>query len=112
MGGMGQAKAKAVSRRLSEKEKKQARADVIWRDRGLCIYCGRWAGAVHHIIPRSRGLPEDKLWAPKNMACICVECHEKAHNYKWRQRALEIMARRYHYDYSEEPWASYLKEEP
>ena len=45
------------------------------RDKGLCVLCGAMASEVHHIVFRSQmGLSN-----LKNLACLCRDCHNKAH---------------------------------
>lgn len=45
------------------------------RDEGLCVLCGTQATEVHHIVFRSQmGLSN-----LSNLACLCRDCHIKAH---------------------------------
>lgn len=45
------------------------------RDNGQCVLCGAPASEVHHIVFRSQmGLSN-----LKNLACLCRDCHNKAH---------------------------------
>lgn len=45
------------------------------RDEGLCVLCGAQATEVHHIVFRSQmGLSN-----LSNLACLCRDCHIKAH---------------------------------
>lgn len=45
------------------------------RDEGLCVLCGAAASEVHHIEFRSHG----GLSNLSNLACLCRDCHTKAH---------------------------------
>lgn len=45
------------------------------RDKGLCVLCGEMATEVHHITFRSQG----GLSNLNNLACLCRDCHTKAH---------------------------------
>lgn len=45
------------------------------RDDGLCVLCGAMATEVHHIEFRSHG----GLSNLNNLACLCRDCHTKAH---------------------------------
>lgn len=45
------------------------------RDEGLCVLCGAMATEVHHIEFRSHG----GLSNLSNLACLCRDCHTKAH---------------------------------
>lgn len=45
------------------------------RDNGQCVLCGEAASEVHHIVFRSQmGLSN-----LNNLACLCRDCHNKAH---------------------------------
>ena len=45
------------------------------RDNGQCVLCGAPASEVHHIVFRSQmGLSN-----LNNLACLCRDCHTKAH---------------------------------
>ena len=45
------------------------------RDNGQCVLCGAPAAEVHHIVVRSQmGLSN-----LNNLACLCRDCHNKAH---------------------------------
>lgn len=66
---------------------------VIERDGGLCVLCGRVAVDPHHIIPRSRGKKwSKKLWRIENMACLCRGCHKDGQTTWMRAKLLERMA--------------------
>ena len=45
------------------------------RDAGLCVLCGAMATEGHHITFRSQG----GLSNLNNLACLCRDCHTKAH---------------------------------
>jgi len=83
--------------------------EVIDRDEGLSIYSGRAGSEVHHVVPLSRAgkKTKDKLWCLKNMCVVTKDEHMKAHTREMRKKALEILQRRFGYDYSNGPWAEY-----
>ena len=86
--------------------------EVIDRDEGLCIYCGRQGCQVHHVIARS-ALPGKanlrKLWQLKNMCCVCLDCNQDAHTVKMRVEALRILQKRHGYDYSDRPFVGFVQ---
>ena len=45
------------------------------RDNGQCVLCGAPASEVHHIVFRSQMV----LSNLNNLACLCRDCHNKAH---------------------------------
>lgn len=51
------------------------RNDVVNRDGESCVNCGSGYDVVHHIIPASEGGEGEE----SNLACLCDECHLKAH---------------------------------
>lgn len=51
------------------------------RDEGLCVLCGAMATEVHHIEFRSHG----GLSNLNNLACLCRDCHIKAHGVDAKQ---------------------------
>jgi 5-methylcytosine-specific restriction endonuclease McrA len=88
----------------------QTRDEVRQRDHDQCVVCKRQASQVHEIVPRShfglRGLP--LCFDIRNRACLCQECHEKAHTRPARVALLQALHECYGYDYSQSPWAAYL----
>ena len=51
------------------------------RDEGLCVLCGAMATEVHHIEFRSHGGGANR----SNLACLCRDCHIKAHGVDAKQ---------------------------
>lgn len=51
---------------------KAAREEVIKRDGGLCIFCGRPGNPEAHVISRAQG----GLGDPQNIVTACRPCHE------------------------------------
>ena len=52
---------------------------MLWEVKGKqCIYCGKPATELHHIIPRQMG--GDNRFS--NIVPLCDECHKKAHGKK------------------------------
>lgn len=47
------------------------RRDIIKRDEGKCVYCGKDATGIDHVIPISRG----GLTIPANGVCCCLPCN-------------------------------------
>lgn len=59
------------------------------RDNGQCVLCGAPASEVHHIVFRSQmGLSN-----LNNLACLCRDCHNKAHGVDAKE-ILEILQER------------------
>lgn len=94
---------------FTAEERQKARSEVIWRDGYRCIFCLRQANAVHHIVPKSRGISDEVLWSLENMACLCLSCHDVAQNRAARTQALEVLKHRHGYNYSVPPWCEYMK---
>lgn len=95
---------------ISEKHKKQLWLDVWGRDGGRCVLCGKPStGGCHEIISKAQ-LPgkhnETKLYQLKNMCRLCQPCHERAGGK--RGELLVLLKERHHYDYSDEPFTSYV----
>jgi 5-methylcytosine-specific restriction endonuclease McrA len=59
------------------------------RDEGLCVLCGAMATEVHLIEFRSHG----GLSNLNNLACLCRDCHTKAHGVD-AKRIREILKER------------------
>jgi hypothetical protein len=50
---------------------KLARRWVLERDRWSCVYCGRAANQVDHVIPRNNGGSD----LPTNLVAACARCN-------------------------------------
>lgn len=50
-----------------------SRRGVLRRDNHRCAYCGRPAGTVDHVVPRSRG--GDNSW--ENLVACCRDCNNR-----------------------------------
>ena len=84
--------------------RQEIRKAIVERDGGMCIFCGKVAGHVHHIVPRSRAVPVEFLWDHRNLACVCAKCHDRAHTAEMRRLAMQILQRRFGYSYDVWPW--------
>jgi len=86
------------------------RAEVVERDGGLCIFCGRQGESVHELIPRSSFGKNRKHLAfeVKNRCVVCTTCHAYAHNWVWRERGLRILQKRHGYTYEEPRYRTVL----
>lgn len=70
--------------------------EVMRRDNGQCIFCGRLGSPNAHVVPRSHG----GLGIETNIVTACIECHERMDHTVDRKIYLDA-ARRYlkeHYD--------------
>ena len=66
------------------------RAAVVLRDGGCCVVCGRSAVHLHHAYhTRGAGGPD----APWNLACVCVEHHQAAHDSPEVKRRIQAILR-------------------
>ena len=77
--------------------------EVVERDDGICLDCGKQACEVHHVIPRQRPW----AWRVENMLCLCEDCHKgdrNAHTHVRRVGHLRLLAELYGYDYSDGRW--------
>ena len=86
--------------------------EVIERDQGACVSCGRAGACIHHVVPRSmlpgkRKLERDQL---KNLEVLCVCCHLQAHTKEARARDLTRLRDQYGYRYNTQPWLGVLGE--
>lgn len=43
----------------------------------MCLYCGKPAQCVHHVVKRANLLTR---WIPANGQNVCVKCHNKIHD--------------------------------
>jgi 5-methylcytosine-specific restriction endonuclease McrA len=53
------------------------REQILLRDRGACVLCGRLAVEVDHIIPLSEGGSD----SPGNLRSLCAPCHARSHQF-------------------------------
>jgi len=104
---------------ISKKRSKELRhrkklwPNIIVRDGGNCVLCGRGGCSVHEVIQRGASGHKTMLtqcFVEKNMCVLCLACHAKAHNPKTKARILQTLHARHGYDYSEEPWSRYFDE--
>lgn len=58
------------------------REKVLIRDNYKCVFCGKRANEVHHIIPLSRG----GTTSMTNLVSVCLSCHNKRHRHLYRKR--------------------------
>lgn len=78
-------------RGYSRREYERARSEALERSHGLCEACGAvvfsrtsrgWSrvardfGATHHVVPLSRGGPNEA----SNVVVLCARCHGLAHS--------------------------------
>jgi 5-methylcytosine-specific restriction endonuclease McrA len=54
---------------------RELRDQVLIRDRGACVLCGRLATQVDHVIPREYGGTDH----PGNLRSLCEPCHRASH---------------------------------
>ena len=90
--------------------KMNVREQVIERDEGACIDCGRAAHEIHHLVPKSAFGKRTKHLCERieNMACLCLVCHGQAAGRK--REHLEILRERHGYAYDSQPWIGVLGE--
>lgn len=60
-----------MARNGSTRAYRKARAFVIKRDNGICVYCGEPATTADHVIPVSRGGTDDR----SNLVAACAICN-------------------------------------
>lgn len=53
-----------------------SRAGILKRDNDTCLYCGKHATTIDHVLPRSQGGPSS--WT--NCVAACRKCNEKKRN--------------------------------
>ena len=51
--------------------------EIIARDGGICVYCGAPATTADHVVPKSRGGPDD----PSNLVASCTPCNESKNSH-------------------------------
>ena len=54
---------------------KQERDKIVSRDEGRCIYCGKPAKGIDHVIPFSEG----GRTSTTNGVCCCLKCNRSKH---------------------------------
>lgn len=50
---------------------RRRRFAILERDNHACVFCGRYANTVHHLIPRAQGGHHRE----DNLAAVCTICH-------------------------------------
>lgn len=74
---------------------------MVWgRDAGRCVICGKRGVQIAHYIPRARG----GLGIPRNLVCLCPECHNKYDNGSMREeygQAIRAYLRGWYPDWDE-----------
>jgi len=109
-------------KRVSSKRKarlleyKKMRGLAMARDNGRCIYpgppgfrCGRKAiGGVHHLTGRTVSNKPDfgDPSHPKNLASLCLPCHDRR-TFENDRDTMLYLKRRFNYDYSERRYFRY-----
>ena len=87
-------------------EQEAVRHQVALRDDYRCIlHPERHGNSIHHLDYRSGHASGSPLiWRMDNMATLCNECHDEAHQHpkEMRQRLQERMTELYQYQYEEE----------
>ena len=86
--------------------------EVVERDEGACIDCGKAGGLVHHVVPKSMlmGRRKKERDQPKNLVVLCVLCDKMAHTKAARKRHLTVLREKHHYVYDTFPWKGILGE--
>jgi 5-methylcytosine-specific restriction endonuclease McrA len=56
---------------------RELREQVLLRDRGACVLCGRMATEVDHVIPVQDGGTDH----PGNLRSLCEPCHTRSHRF-------------------------------
>ena len=56
------------------------------RDKGRCVYCGRYGLPEAHFIPRSKG----GLGIEENILTLCRQCHDMFDHSRYRQNMREF----------------------
>lgn len=76
-----------------------------------CIRCGKLGNDVHEILGRGHFGHKnmEQCLQMKNACVICRQCHSEVQNPDGRRELFGILARKYSYDYSAEPWREYTK---
>lgn len=88
-------------RRELEKKWKQVKREVILRDNGTCVVCGKPAVTVNHIL--SRGAHKRLFLEKSNLCCLCAEHDTPSTNTKeFAKMLLRILKSRYGFEYDGE----------
>jgi 5-methylcytosine-specific restriction endonuclease McrA len=66
-----------------------SRRGVLIRDRHVCAYCGRRAGTVDHLVPRSRGGADSWL----NTVAACAEDNRRKADRTPEQAGMKLLRR-------------------
>lgn len=98
--------------RLRKEYDLASRQDTADRDKSRCVICHAPAHDVHEIIPRSAfGYDKSELlFNIKNRVCLCRDHHSLAHNFEMRCKLLNMLKKKYNYNYSETEFQKYLGE--
>jgi hypothetical protein len=87
-------------------------SEVVERDGGRCVVCGKRQVEVHEIVPRS-ALPgeanENLLFSLRNRCVLCRNCHGNVHTVWGRVMLLGLLSLRHNYRYHDEPFAKYFR---
>jgi len=54
---------------------KELRARIISKYNGMCVYCGKPANEVHHVVP-PKGV-EELFYLESNLVLLCKACHSR-----------------------------------
>lgn len=86
--------------------------EVVERDEGACVDCGKAGGLLHHVVPKSMlpGKRKKERDQPRNLVVLCVLCDKMAHTKAARKRHLTLLREQWGYDYSRQPWLGFLGE--
>jgi len=92
--------------------KREVYEQVVERDEGACVDCGKAGGLLHHVIPKSMLMGRRKIERDqcKNLVVLCVLCHAGAHTKAARKRHLTLLRERWGYIYDDFPWKGILGE--
>ena len=70
----------------------KTRKFVKERDNETCQCCGRPYHDIHHIIKRSQAMGQPWKHDPRNLECLCYECHLKTELHQSFRRERERQA--------------------
>ena len=86
--------------------------EVVERDEGACVDCGKAGGLLHHIVPKSMlmGKRKKERDQPKNLVVLCVLCDKMAHTKAARKRHLTLLREKHGYVFDTQPWLGLLGE--
>lgn len=63
-----------------------SRAGILRRDNHTCLYCGKHATTIDHVLPRSQGGPSS--WT--NAVAACRKCNERKANRTPKQAGMSL----------------------